>query len=96
MKEIEIRDVQNVAQNMFVGSKQHSLFNPVIGNNPNLITSPIPEKPVVLNIDVDIKQLTLAISRSLVAAAIQVGKFRARVRAWVGIYLMELCPGRPD
>jgi len=46
MKEIEIRDVQNVAQNMIVGSKQHTLFNPVRGNNPNLISggeSPTPE-----------------------------------------------------
>lgn len=46
MKEIEIRDVQNVAQNMIVGSKQHALFNPVRGNNPNLISggkSPSPE-----------------------------------------------------
>jgi len=38
MNEIEIKDVQNVAQNMIVGSKQHALFNPVIGNNPNLVT----------------------------------------------------------
>lgn len=39
MDNIEIRDIQNVAQNMFVGSKQHALFRPVVGNNPNLLSS---------------------------------------------------------
>lgn len=38
MNEIEIKDVQNVAQNMIVGSKQHSLFKTVINNNPSLIS----------------------------------------------------------
>jgi hypothetical protein len=32
-------DIQNAAQNMIVGSKQHALFNPVASNNPALITS---------------------------------------------------------
>ena len=38
MNEIEIKDIQNVAQNMIVGSKQHSLFDCVRSNNPNLVT----------------------------------------------------------
>jgi hypothetical protein len=37
MNEIEIKDIQNVAQNMIVGSKQHTLFDCVKSNNPNLI-----------------------------------------------------------
>lgn len=45
MNEIEIKDVQNVAQNMIVGSKQHSLFKTVINNNPPLVSnkSSVPE-----------------------------------------------------
>jgi hypothetical protein len=38
MQEIEIKDVQNIAQNMIVGSKQHTLFDSVRSNNPNLIS----------------------------------------------------------
>lgn len=57
MNEIEIKDVQNVAKNMIVGSKQHSLFNSVVGNNPSLVSgqsSPEPEQCV--NQDMDQEQ----------------------------------------
>ena len=37
MDKIEIRDLQNVAKNMIVGSKQHSLFKPVLDNNPPMV-----------------------------------------------------------
>lgn len=36
MDEIKIEDLQNRAGNMIVGSKQHTLFNPVTANNPPL------------------------------------------------------------
>ena len=39
MNEIEINNIQNVAQNMIVGSKQHTLFDAVRNNNPNLVTT---------------------------------------------------------
>jgi len=39
MNEIEIKDIQNVAQNMIVGSKQHTLFKSVLGNNFPLLSS---------------------------------------------------------
>jgi hypothetical protein len=38
MNEVEIKNLQNVAQNMIVGSKQHALFKPVLGNNPPLLS----------------------------------------------------------
>lgn len=44
MKDIEI-NIQNAAQNMIVGSKQHALFEPVRGNNPNLVSGNSELKP---------------------------------------------------
>jgi hypothetical protein len=38
MNNIEIKDVQNVAKNMTVSNKQHSLFQSVQSNNPPLIS----------------------------------------------------------
>jgi hypothetical protein len=51
MNEIEIKDVQNVAQNMIVGSKQHTLFNSVTSNNPNLVTTAPASTPEYGEID---------------------------------------------
>ena len=67
MKEIEIKDVQNVAQNMIVGSKQHALFNPVTGNNPNLVAGQVVEP--------EYGQVDIAVNRNTgeVAALVQVG-----------------------